>query len=609
MRLRAVLPLFVVCLTLREAASDRAASNRSAWTLADYKYFRRLSIDLVGRPPDRAELAAFEAPDFSFDTWIDAHLTGPDYAERIRRIYMDLLRLDLGTQFSFASPVSMLRRVQVVGPDGPVWIYYRRGQRRTQSDIDGNFCFTSSESGLHFAPNSDPTGKPTRISKTLLDSRTVTVKPWWLYADYRKPAPTDLYGKEWETRFPGFRLVRGLEQEADGVTPSTQVRVCREEAQTADTGHFYVSGRSTDSALARSFQGREVACRTTTGFQNSVECGCGPGLEWCTPGTSNNYESVAFVFPASAPLGIAAPFSETSQPASSWWRLWWSQEAIRFIDRTFENDRDVRELLTSRSTAVNGPLAQFYRFIQSVTCCGPAAALGYTTPEPLVDPRVIPSDLIPQDTESWRVIPDRGPRAAGILTMPVFLAKYGSRRARAHVLYNAFLCKSFVADAIDLTPSSEPDLTKRSGCNTCHRTLEPLAAFFARVNEADWTYWPAPLVPATMPACKTSKPPAYCKSLYDPALDSTLRGAHAALDHAELGPAGLAKEISESPQFAPCVVQNVLQSFLGRGLTSEDATFESRLTRTFVDGGYRMRALVRAVVTSRRYREGNDTVQ
>jgi hypothetical protein len=29
--------------------------------------------------------------------------------------------------------------------------------------------------------------------------------------------------------------------------------------------------------------------------------------------------------------------------------------------------------------------------------------------------------------------------------------------------------------------------------------------------------------------------------------------------------------------------------------------------KTFVDGGYRMRALVRAIVTSPRYRAGNDT--
>lgn len=33
-------------------------------------------------------------------------------------------------------------------------------------------------------------------------------------------------------------------------------------------------------------------------------------------------------------------------------------------------------------------------------------------------------------------VADRGPHASGILTMPIFLAKYGSRRARAHVVYS-----------------------------------------------------------------------------------------------------------------------------------------------------------------------------
>ena len=40
-----------------------------------------------------------------------------------------------------------------------------------------------------------------------------------------------------------------------------------------------------------------------------------------------------------------------------------------------------------------------------------------------------------------------------------------------------------------------------SGCSTCHKTLEPMAAYFARINEADWTFWPSQFLPASMPSC------------------------------------------------------------------------------------------------------------
>jgi hypothetical protein len=280
--------------------------------------------------------------------------------------------------------------------------------------------------------------------------------------------------------------------------------------------------------------------------------------------------------------------------------MWWGEEARRFFDKIFVEDRDVRELLTSRATVVNGPLAQFYRFLANATCCGPSQDLGYSDPEPLVEPGAMPAALVPEDTATWLAVADRGPHAAGVLTMPIFLTKYGSRRARAHVAYSAFLCKDFVADTVKLEPSTEPDLTKRPGCSTCHQTLEPMAAYFTRVAESDWTYLPATPLPLSKP-CKNGP----CKSYYDPAFGS-LRGAYAAPSHAEAGPAGLAAELVAAPEFAPCVVQNVAQSLLGRQLAAEDDAWKTQLVKTFVDGGYRMRALVKAILTSPRYRSGND---
>jgi hypothetical protein len=143
-----------------------------------------------------------------------------------------------------------------------------------------------------------------------------------------------------------------------------------------------------------------------------------------------------------------------------------------------------------------------------------------------------------------------------------------------------------------------------------------MAAYFTRIQESDWTYLPPSVFPMSLPRCTKddpSKVPGACKPFYDPAFTTadhtTLRGAYAAVPHAEAGPAGLAHELTTDPAFAPCVVQNVAQALLGRALTDDDAAWRGALTRTFVDGGYRMRALVRAIVTSPRYRVGNDAAR
>jgi hypothetical protein len=234
----------------------------------------------------------------------------------------------------------------------------------------------------------------------------------------------------------------------------------------------------------------------------------------------------------------------------------------------------------------------------------------------------VPANLLPHDVTVWQQVADRGPHAAGLLTMPIFLSKFGTRRARAHVLYNAFLCKDFIAPAnLQLPPSTDPNLMTRPGCSTCHATLEPMASYFTRVVESDWTYLPAAELPEQSTECKllndAGAMPAGCSTYYDPAFaDSThalLRGGYPDMtggnggpSHADAGPLGLAKEIEADPGFAACVAQNVASSFLGRALTRDDAALEQSLTAAFVGGNYHMRALVRALVLSDAYAHANN---
>jgi hypothetical protein len=329
------------------------------------------------------------------------------------------------------------------------------------------------------------------------------------------------------------------------------------------------------------------------------DCGCGVGLERCVPGDSNQGGN-AFYYPNHMPLGPGMPLDDARQQVQRWFPYWWSREAVRFMGDIFASDRDFREVLTGKQTFVNGPLAQFYRTVQRSNCCGPEASFGMLEEkEPLFDPKSVPADLEPQDVSTWKLVENRGPHAAGILTMPMFLEKYASARARAAAVYNDFLCKSFVAENQQLTPSADPNLMVRPGCKTCHATLEPLAAYFARVEASNFVFLPQADFPVHNTTCKLDKNGhlnGACTALYDPAFadakGATLRSAYGSPAHADETPVGAAQDITRMPEFAGCAVQRVTSSLLGRPTTPDDDVL--------------VKSLVRAIVRSDEYRRSNN---
>ncbi len=606
-----------LCLTPLSAQADRS--------LSEYRYFRSLSVDLQGRIPSVDDVAAFEDSKFDTDAWIDARLAGTAYAQRVRQIYMDLLRLEVPSTFGFVRSMAVLRRNEILRADGStVYVYFRNGQRRQNVATDGTFCLAQADTGQMYPRIGPAVGTAKGISDAALNAATVLVKPWWLYRDYTAANPTDRYdATTWATKYPQFRPVDTVLVEKNG-QPTTSVRICKEEAQTPVTGTVYKTGRTSnttpadrlvplpgDTAFARDSGGKAIACGSDTAAFYAADCGCGPGLERCHPGNANNNDPAAFVLPTRSPLGFEAPFDATNAQQSQWSRFWWSEEAKHFIDSVVLEDRDFRDLLTGREDWVNGPIAHFYKQIQGATCCDNGVYFGLTEQKPLFDTTAVPSDLLPHDTTAWRAVADRGNLASGILTMPVFLTKYGSRRARAHVLYNAFLCKQFVAESVELTPSTEPDLTKRSGCSTCHSTLEPLSAYFARVRESDWLYLPEsnfPTVETKM--CNKTSLNITCRSFYDPAFSSEsgakLYGAYSSAENTAAGPKGMGEYIVKHPDYASCVVNQVASSLLGRALNEDDKARKDSWASDLVSSGYRMRSLVRSIVKSDAYRTSNN---
>ena len=616
-----VLALFGVLLFSGEVGAKKS--------LEDFRYFRALSIDLQGRMPTRAEVGAFEKDDFDTNAWVDGHLSGPAYAERVRRIYMDLMRLEVGNAFQFVQGPNVLRRYALLGPQSQtIYVYFRRGQRRVRPETDAVFCLDQAETGLQFPPNTNPTGTAIPIAQATLDKYTKKVRPWWLYRDYMAANPTLRIGTS--IQIPGFQPNAGLLQEFDK-SQTNDVYVCAEEASTLDTGTIYASGRTTkgvglppygrldfpplDASYATKNANQAIDCNTNGALTYSVNCGCGVGLEHCMPGDGPGFDPGAFTLPTRVPLGWDMAFDSVAQNQSAWSRMFWSQEAVHFLDMIVGEDHDFREVLTGHSDVINGPLAQFYREIAPASCCSNGVYLGYTQPQPLFDPKNIPTDLLAHDVTTWRKIDDRGALASGLLTMPVFLTKYGTRRARAHVLWQAFACKDFIAGNLQLQPSTEPDLTKRSGCQSCHATLEPLSAYFSRIQESSFVWLPPDKFPTSLKSCAApggdiTKIPGYCSAYYDPAFanatDGMLRGAYASVQNADAGPAGIAKYLTQTSQFESCVAQNVSESFLGRALTPDDQVLKQALAVTLANGGYRMKALVKALVVSEAYKKANN---
>ena len=632
---RAALATLVVLAVV--TLGDAGAATPPHRSLEDYRHFRAVAIDLLGRMPNRADLAELERPDFNLDAWIDKHLGEPTYAARMTGIYMDLLRLEPNLTFGFMP--WQLYRHEIQGPDGPVYVYWRENQRRAREETDGEFCLTSDETGLIIRPRAADLGTAKKVSKEALDKATVLVKPWWLYKDYKSPGAHERYGEGWANVDPQYKVADSLLKDPDG-KPTEEIRICREEAQAAETGHIYASGRKKppkadkpaekpkpgelppggryrppplDRPYAALHKGESVACATRLALDMSVDCGCGPALERCLPSDGTTQGSTAFFFPNHQPLGPAMPLDSVRQPAQRWFPYWWSQEAVRFLDHLFASDADFREILTGKATSVNGPLAQYYRSVQRTNCCGPEATFGMTEEtEPLIEPSRVPADLLAHDVSTWKPVPDRGPHAAGILTMPIFLEKFATARARGALLFNAFLCKSFLSEHAKLVPSTEPNLMIRPGCEQCHATLEPLAAYFARVEPSGFVFLPEKQFPLKNPACKkdaAGKLSGPCNTLYDVAFaddgGAMLKSAYGSVQHAEAGAAGAGHDIAAAPEFASCAVDHVASSLLGRATTPDDAALLKELTQAFQSGGYRMKTVVRGVLRSDAYRNAN----
>lgn len=218
--------------------------------------------------------------------------------------------------------------------------------------------------------------------------------------------------------------------------PGTTVKVCAFEAQ--------------DNLTGINQRGRTVDCRGREAAQAKA-CGCGPNLRWCESRNDFTRETVLRAF---------------------------NVQLLRFVTTIIRDDRPYSDLLLAKRAEINGPISHYYRHLSSSGFRVFASSDQQNQEAP---------DISFDKTEEWTSVV-RNTRHSGILSLPAFLIKFQTNRARANRFYNAFLCQSFEAPegglpAADDDCHQEPNLTKRCGCMHCHQGLEPAAAYWGRWAE------------------------------------------------------------------------------------------------------------------------------
>ena len=165
----------------------------------------------------------------------------------------------------------------------------------------------------------------------------------------------------------------------------------------------------------------------------------------------------------------------------------------------------------------------------------------------------------------------------------------------------------------------EPNVARKSGCSYCHQVLEPAAAHWGRFSEQGSAWLDPSRYPVDQPACRlrdldplletacerhylSEREPIGRLRAYEFAFDGTALGESVGRN-ADAGPPALVSQAIADGRFATCAVRRWWSFLLHRALTEDELAYEvPRLAERFAEGGYRLRGLLRELVTHPTYR-------
>lgn len=348
--------------------------------------------------------------------------------------------------------------------------------------------------------------------------------------------------------------------------PATQVRVCVHDAQTRGA-----------------FNGRSCSAHEGVGRK---ECGCGPNLRWCQSRPDETLDAIRNAL---------------------------ADQLLQFMHRVVAAGRPYTDVLTARDIVVNGPLSHFLRF-QSGTLIGIYGRTDQAYPVP-----VVPFN----EKDKW-IEATREANHAGILTMPGYLLRFATNRARANRFYNAFLCTEFQGpkDGLPLGGdpcNSEPNLQERCGCKVCHQVVEPAAAHWGRWAESGYAPLRPSAFPETNPDCAAPdaanngmcrqfylyKPGHAKEDAYKGKLLSYVFATEEMKANIAKGPIAIARKAIDSGAFARCTTRKLWGWLLGRAPLAQQDTKIEEIADVLRENKYRVQRVVRAIVKSKEYRQAS----
>lgn len=292
-----------------------------------------------------------------------------------------------------------------------------------------------------------------------------------------------------------------------------------------------------------------------------------------------------------------------------------ADQVEKLVRKIVLEDRPYIDLFRTNEAFFNGPLVHYWTYHAD------NARRLDTVPNPYDQERL--PDLEFTDRDTWREV-TLGEEHAGVLTSPAYLLRFSRNRQRANHFYKKFLCEPFEPPegGLEIDTSGEevePDLQKRSGCQYCHSRLEPAAAHWGRWRETGAGYLDPETHPAYDPACEecatsskdcserceahyiTDLTDRY-KQLYAGKLDAYLFRRKRHEPNVEVGPERLAMQTVGDNRLPRCAVETRAEALLGRPLGVADEPWVTDLVDRFVESGYSYREMVKAIVTSSKYR-------
>lgn len=330
-----------------------------------------------------------------------------------------------------------------------------------------------------------------------------------------------------------------------------KLRTCALETQEREYGLYqkYPNGKPIECAKALSLGY----------FIQDSTCGCGPKGAYCGPVVTRN--------------------QETESRTGFRLRRAIEREPLRIIRSVVDSNEDYGAILTTKRSFINGPLAFAWRYQGPIL-----RGEGFSSVSP--PDRGNPVwETVPFESEAWALY-ERPPRHSGILTTLAYLQRFPTYRARVAQYRRAFLCSTEFDYAPQPDPGdTNPDIAARKGCSSCHTRLENDGMYFGRYPDR---------TPVFVDASAMPKSDKFFEQIFK-------YRSPAAFDRLDEGPEAMVRrDLAEGAAFNRCTVDRAWRRLVRREPTADEL---AEMLQQFETNHRSFRALVRAIVTHRAYRE------